>query len=114
MIVPAELPRNTGTDDDGVAQREADHFEKCPVYSQWFDMRDLVQVAEHIHDGNEIEVLEVAAARGSPALKPAGVNRRVANQRFSLRLDFPQTFCPDCSSLRSSPSHPQKSVKGSC
>jgi hypothetical protein len=34
------------------------HFEKCPVCSQWFDMRDLAQVAEHIHDGPEIEVLE--------------------------------------------------------
>jgi hypothetical protein len=58
MIVPVELPRNTGTDGDGVAQNEADHFEKCPVCSQWFDMRDLVQVAEHIHGGSEIEVLE--------------------------------------------------------
>jgi hypothetical protein len=28
-------------------------------------MRDLVQVAEHIHDGSEIAVLEVVAARGS-------------------------------------------------
>jgi hypothetical protein len=32
MIVP-----DTGTDDDGVAQSEANHFEKCPVCSQWFD-----------------------------------------------------------------------------
>jgi hypothetical protein len=58
MIMRGELPRNTGTDGDGAAQNEADHFEKCPVCSQWFDMRDLAQVAEHIHDGREIEVLE--------------------------------------------------------
>jgi hypothetical protein len=30
---------------------------KCPACSQWFDMRDLAQVAEHIHD-SEIEILE--------------------------------------------------------
>lgn len=40
-----ELPRNTGTDGDGVAQREGDHFEKCPACSQWFDMRDLAQAS---------------------------------------------------------------------
>jgi hypothetical protein len=28
-----ELPRNTGTNGDGVAQIEADHLEKCPVCS---------------------------------------------------------------------------------
>jgi hypothetical protein len=50
MIMRSELPRNTGTDGDGVAQIE-DHFEKCPVCSQWFDVRDLAQVAEHVHDG---------------------------------------------------------------
>ena len=54
----AALPRNTGTDSDGVAQIEADHFEKCCVCARWFDLRDLAQVAEHIHDGSEIEVLE--------------------------------------------------------
>ena len=32
-------------DGDGVAQNEADHFEKCPVCSQRFDMRDLAQLA---------------------------------------------------------------------
>jgi hypothetical protein len=41
-----ELPRNTGTNGDGVAQIEADHFEKCRVCSRWFDMRDLAQVAD--------------------------------------------------------------------
>jgi hypothetical protein len=63
MIMRSELPRNTGTDAVGVAQSEADHFEKCPVCSQWFDMRDLAQVAEHIHDASEIEVLERPSPR---------------------------------------------------
>ena len=58
MIMRPELPRNTGTDGDGVAQCETEHFEKCLVCSQWFDMRDLAQVAYHMHDDSEIEVLE--------------------------------------------------------
>ena len=53
-----ELPRNTGTDGDGVAQVEAAHFQKCPACSQWFDRRDLAQVAEHIHDASEIKIRE--------------------------------------------------------
>ena len=57
MVMRGEPPRNTGTDGDGVAQIEADHFEKCPVCTQWFDMRDLTQIVEHIHD-TDIEVLE--------------------------------------------------------
>jgi hypothetical protein len=35
-----------GIDADGVAENEADHFMKCPAYSQWFDMRDLARVVE--------------------------------------------------------------------
>ena len=46
-----------GIDADGVAETEADHFMKCPACSQWFDMLDLAQVIEHIHD-SEIEVLQ--------------------------------------------------------
>jgi hypothetical protein len=46
-----------GIDADGVAENEADHFMQCPVCSQWFDMPDLAEVVEHIHD-SEIEVLE--------------------------------------------------------
>jgi hypothetical protein len=38
-------------------ETEADHFE-VPVCSHWFDVRDLVQVAGHIHDGNKIEFKE--------------------------------------------------------
>jgi hypothetical protein len=44
-----------GIDADGIAENEADHFMMCPVCSQWFDMCDLAQVVEHIHD-SEIEV----------------------------------------------------------
>jgi hypothetical protein len=43
-----------------------------PVCWQWFDVRDLAQIADHIHDDSVIEVLErtkTGAARGSPALK---------------------------------------------
>jgi hypothetical protein len=29
--VPAEPPRNTGTDGDGVVENEADHLMTCPV-----------------------------------------------------------------------------------
>jgi hypothetical protein len=48
MMMRGELPRNTGTYGDGVAEIEADHFEKCPVRSRWFDMRDLAQTAERL------------------------------------------------------------------
>ena len=51
------LPRNNGIDADGVAQTEADHFVKCPGCDQWFDMRDLGQVLEHVH-GEESEIIE--------------------------------------------------------
>jgi hypothetical protein len=50
------IPRYTGVDADGVAETEVDHFMKCPVCEQWFDMRDLAQVAEHVHDDSEVEV----------------------------------------------------------
>jgi Zn-finger nucleic acid-binding protein len=44
-----------GFDLDGLAQTEADHFEKCPNCGQWVDRRDLTEVLKHIHDGDEIE-----------------------------------------------------------
>ena len=47
----------TGSDVDGVAKHDADHFMKCPGRGQWFDMRDLGQVIEHVHDA-EIEISE--------------------------------------------------------
>ena len=46
-----------GFDADGVAETEADHFMMCPACDQWFDMLDLCQIIEHVHDG-EIEVLD--------------------------------------------------------
>jgi hypothetical protein len=49
MMHPA-LPRSTGTN--------ADHFMQCPACSEWFDMRDLTQVAERVHDGSEIGFLK--------------------------------------------------------
>jgi hypothetical protein len=54
------VPRYNGVDADGVAQTEADHFMKCPGCGQWFDMRDLGQVLEHVHDG-DIEIVEGSA-----------------------------------------------------
>jgi hypothetical protein len=51
------VPRNTGVDADGIAQTEADHFMKCPGCGQSFDMRDLGQVLEHVHDAS-IEIVE--------------------------------------------------------
>jgi uncharacterized C2H2 Zn-finger protein len=48
---------NPRIDADGVAETEADHVMKCPACDQWFDTLDLIQVIEHVHDG-EIEVLE--------------------------------------------------------
>jgi uncharacterized C2H2 Zn-finger protein len=41
-----------GTDADGEANTEADHFMKCPACGEWFDMRDLEEVAKHVHDGD--------------------------------------------------------------
>ena len=69
-----------GYDPDGIAQTEADHLMsgnwcyftnyrtprrmkrrklsgECPACGEWFDMRDLGQVIEHVHDA-EIEVCE--------------------------------------------------------
>jgi hypothetical protein len=41
-----------GTDVDGIAKTEVDHHMRCPGCGEWFDMRDLDQVAMHIHDGD--------------------------------------------------------------
>ena len=52
-----KVPRNNGIDADGVAETEADHFDKCPGCGQWFDMRDLGEVLAHVHDPDiEIEI----------------------------------------------------------
>lgn len=57
-----KVPRNTGIDADGVAGTEADHFMKCPECGQRFDMRDLAQVAEHMHGGD----IEISQGEGPP------------------------------------------------
>jgi hypothetical protein len=51
------VPRHTGRDVDNAAPNDADHHMKCPGCGLSFDMRDLAQVVEHIHDSH-IEVLE--------------------------------------------------------
>jgi hypothetical protein len=58
----------TGIDAGGIAETEADHFMKCPGCGQWFDMRELAQVAEHVHDGSEIGVSEIVAGEGESNL----------------------------------------------
>jgi hypothetical protein len=45
-----------GQDVNGTARAEADHCMKCPARGQWFDTRELAQVADHVHD-SKIEVL---------------------------------------------------------
>jgi hypothetical protein len=55
-------------------------FQRCPVCSRWFDMRDLAQVAEHIHDGARLRFWKDRDRRPVKCLctkqKAAGVNRR--------------------------------------
>jgi hypothetical protein len=46
-----------GIDADGIARTEADHHMKCPGCGEWFDMRELGEVIEHVHDA-EIEIIE--------------------------------------------------------
>jgi hypothetical protein len=46
------LPRYRGFDPDGIAETEADYFEKCPACGEWFDTRDM-----HVHDA-QIEIGE--------------------------------------------------------
>jgi hypothetical protein len=52
-----EVGKYRGTDADGVAETEADHFGNCPVCGAYLDMRDLGQIMAHIHDA-EIEICE--------------------------------------------------------
>jgi hypothetical protein len=47
-----------------VAEAEADHFMKCPGCGEWFDMRDLDQLLEHVHDA-EIEICEGPTAEAN-------------------------------------------------
>jgi hypothetical protein len=54
-------------DPDGIAQTEADHFMKCPGCDEWFDMRDLGQIIQHVHD---LEI-EISEGDGPPPLPPS-------------------------------------------
>jgi hypothetical protein len=57
------VPRHTGRDVDNAAPTEAEHHMKCPGCGRWFDMRDLGEVVEHIHDASEIEIAEWPSPR---------------------------------------------------
>jgi hypothetical protein len=46
-----------GYDPDGIAQTEADHLMKCPGCGGWFDMRDLGEVVEHVHDQDVVIIV---------------------------------------------------------
>jgi hypothetical protein len=46
-----------GIDADGIARTEADHFMKCLGCGQWFDMRDLDEVVEHVHDQDAVIIV---------------------------------------------------------
>jgi len=52
-----DTPNYRGTDPDGIAETEADHFMNCPGCGEWFDMRDPDQMLAHVHDA-EIEISE--------------------------------------------------------
>jgi hypothetical protein len=39
----------TGRDAEGVLPKDLDHFGNCPVCGARVDMRDLVQLLEHVH-----------------------------------------------------------------
>jgi hypothetical protein len=86
------IARILGTDADGTAEAEADHFMKCPGCDQWFDMRDLAQVAEHMHDGSEIEISVIAAGEGEGNLVNkitwAQVGRVAAPGRYMFKFGW--------------------------
>jgi hypothetical protein len=62
----AEASIMSGYGPDGIAQTEADYFEKCPVCREWFDVRDMAQMAMHIHDLTDVEIATGKALRGGP------------------------------------------------
>ena len=71
-----------GADADGIAQTESDHFMKCPGCGEWFDMRDLGEVIEHVHDA-EIEII------GGPGQRPAAIRARRRPSLHWSRVSFP-------------------------
>ena len=39
-------------------QTQLEHFMRCPVCQKFFDMRDLLQVLDHWHEGADVEMVE--------------------------------------------------------
>jgi hypothetical protein len=62
------VPPRTGRDVDNRAPTHAEHHMKCPGCGRGFDMCDLGEVVEHIHDAGEIETEK-------PRLSPREPNR---------------------------------------
>jgi hypothetical protein len=81
---------NPGTDAADKAKTEADHFMKCPGCGEWFDMRDLGEVAKHVHDG-DFEISEIKGARSS---WNAHAGRALPN-----RVGVPGQVRPACAAL---------------
>ena len=52
-----------GRPDDWEPAGELEHYLRCPECGELFDMRDLRQVLEHLHDGEIEIVLEGSAWR---------------------------------------------------
>ena len=77
----------SGTDADGVAQCEVDYCKTISLLTlsvclQWFDGRDLAEVADHMNDDGEIEILEDPAPPREvsiPQLKHAPVDASTAS-----------------------------------
>jgi hypothetical protein len=55
MITRSEIPRNPGTEADGIAWSEAEHHMKCPGCGRWFDMRNLGEVSEHMSGRSSLQ-----------------------------------------------------------
>jgi hypothetical protein len=58
-----------GIDTDGVAETEAGHFALCLGCNEWFDMRDLAKVFNHLH-GAKIEIKQGAGPPLRPSTEP--------------------------------------------
>lgn len=54
-------------EDDGT-----DHIAECPVCGKRFDMRDLGQVFEHLHDGPEMPPYEFPTKKPPPSEEDGG------------------------------------------
>lgn len=91
---------------------EAEHFEKCPECGTFFDMRDLNQVAQHIHEDDMLKTLDahnsqrrtvhnIDLSEPTPngiACPKCGTELMDSNPGFTLTSSPPQknTECPSC------------------